>query len=186
MSLTRNRFARQFILWLAICCISAAPGFLCGLMAYEERIGTHNMITALAMGTVILSFTLLYTFICCSDTYFRIKHNGRLYGAFRIGFYLRLYYSVILFIPLFIGWVLDVDVIAIFALLMGEGLIGGLAIFLIEEMAGWTSALPSYWSLFVTVVLTTMMHAFFLNVIILFLVWLIYMFRWKQPTYNHL
>lgn len=173
MAFTWNRFVNQFSIWLVICFISAAPGFICGLIYYK---GEDPITSALGMGVVVIGFAVAYALACCSDTYYGIRMRPDLYRAFQIGFVIRLVYSVVLFIPVFLSSIMNSDDLFIVAFLMGEGLIGMISIGIADGVMTFFPFIGT-WPLFASAVLTTIIHAVLLNVVVLFLVWVIYLFR---------
>lgn len=128
------------------------------------------------MGMVIIGFAVAYALVCCSDTYYRIRMKEDLYGAFRIGFFIRLLYSVILFIPVLISLLSSDHDLFTVALYMGEGWLGFVAICLGRGIMDVTPLFGT-WPLFANAVLITVIHAFLLNVALLIVVGLIYLIR---------
>ncbi len=82
------RFRRQLLIWTAICTISAAPSFMCGLSFGTDLPHVAAMIIGVA------TFILGYALIAASEPALRFKRRPFVRRTLRIGYITRLALSV--------------------------------------------------------------------------------------------
>ncbi len=84
--ITPRTVLRRFWLWLAICCISAAPSFYVASLDHADRAG---------MAGGVLLFVVIYTLLTSTSRFERFYERPYIRATMRFGYGLRMFLSVL-------------------------------------------------------------------------------------------